>query len=71
MPLPRLYRFPDLRLAGVPYTRQYIGRLERAGKFPQHVDLGDNSIAWVAPEIDGWVEERVRARKLRSATEVA
>ena len=41
----------------VPYTRQSIWRLERAGKFPRRVRLGSRRIAWVASEIEAWIEE--------------
>lgn len=58
----RLYRFRDLRTAGVPFTRKHITTLEKRGEFPQHVDLTEFSVAWVAAEVDEWVEKRIRAR---------
>jgi prophage regulatory protein len=63
MPQPqRVYRFPDLKAAGVPYSRRHVERLMGAGQFPQHFDLGPNSVGWVAAEVDAWIEAKIRAR---------
>jgi prophage regulatory protein len=43
---------------GVPYTRQYLSRLEKRGKFPRRVQLGPNAVAWLEHEIDAWLDER-------------
>jgi predicted DNA-binding transcriptional regulator AlpA len=59
----RLYRFKDLRHAGVPFTRKHITTLEDRGKFPARVKLTEFSVAWVAAEIDHWVEERILAHR--------
>jgi prophage regulatory protein len=59
----RLYRFWDLRAAGVPFTRKHITTLERRGEFPMHFPLTEFSVAWVASEVDAWVEQRIRARR--------
>jgi prophage regulatory protein len=63
----RLYRFRDLKPAGVPYTRKHVIHLEKHGLFPQRVNLTENTVAWVAEEVDAWVEERIRARAPRAA----
>jgi prophage regulatory protein len=63
----RLYTFRDLRFAGVPYTRKHIIDLEKREQFPARVRLGENTVAWVAEEVDAWVEDRIRARAPRSA----
>lgn len=34
-----------------PYSRQHILRLEKAGLFPQRVQLGQNRIGWVWEEL--------------------
>ena len=59
----RVYLFPDLKLAGVPWTRQYVYRLEAKGQFPQRFKLGDRQVAWVADEVDAWLAERMASRK--------
>jgi predicted DNA-binding transcriptional regulator AlpA len=58
----RVYRFRDLKGAGVPFTRKHVNHLEKNGKFPRHFNIGDNSVGWVADEVGGWVEDRVRGR---------
>ena len=30
----------------VPYSDQHILRLEKAGKFPRRIDLGENRVGW-------------------------
>jgi len=47
----RVYRFRDLKGAGVSYTRKHITDLEKRGEFPMHFQLGPNSIGWVAEEV--------------------
>jgi prophage regulatory protein len=59
----RVYRFRELKLHGVPFTRKHITTLEKNSKFPAHFDLGENTVAWVADEVDAWVEARVRGRQ--------
>ena len=34
-----------------PYSRQHVDRLEKAGKFPLRVKLGQNRVGWVYDEI--------------------
>ena len=58
----RLLTFADLKARGIPWTRMHIGRLEAAGKFPQHIDLAENSIAWFEDEIDDFLEAKAAAR---------
>jgi predicted DNA-binding transcriptional regulator AlpA len=59
----RVYRFRDLKGAGVPFSRKHITSLERAGEFPRHFDIGVHSVCWVAEEVDRWVQDRVRRRR--------
>jgi len=58
----RLLTYQDLRERGIPWSRVHVGRLEAAGKFPQHIDLGANSIAWFEDEIDDLLEAKAAAR---------
>ena len=39
-----------------------LWRREKAGKFPQRVKLGPNSVGWVEAEIDAYLEQLVAAR---------
>jgi len=65
----RLLTFADLKARGIPWSRVHVGRLEAAGKFPQHIDLGENSIAWFEDEIDDFLEEKAAAREQRKIAE--
>ena len=42
----------------VPYTPQHILRLEKAGKFPRRMRLGENRIGWLLSDIEIWVHSR-------------
>ena len=44
-----------------------IGRLERAGDFPQRVRLGPSAVGWREDEINDWIE----ALKRRGADDAA
>jgi prophage regulatory protein len=60
----RFIAWPELE-PRVPYTRQHLSRLERAGKFPKRVRVGNNQsgrVAWVASEVDAWFAARVAER---------
>ena len=59
----RLLTFADLKARGIPFSRVHIRRLERAGKFPQHISLGENSIAWFEDEVDDFLETKAQARR--------
>ena len=37
-----------------------IDRMEAAGRFPQSVQLGSNSVEWYESEVDSWIESRPR-----------
>jgi prophage regulatory protein len=56
----RALRYEQLKSEkGISWSRQYIRRLEKAGKFPHHFNIGPQTIAWLESEIDAWIEERV------------
>lgn len=58
----RIYRFRDLKPAGVPWTRKHVTTLEKRGEFPMHFQLGLNTVAWDAAQVDRWVERKIRGR---------
>ena len=47
---------------GVPYSFAHIARLEAAGQFPERVRLGACRVAWVAEEVQAWIDERIATR---------
>jgi len=62
----RLLTFSDLKARGMPWTRMHIGRLEAAGKFPRHIKVGANRIAWFEDEIDHFLEAKAAERNQRN-----
>ena len=61
--------YQALRERGIPWSRVHIARLEAAGKFPLHIDIGENSIAWFEDEIDDFLEAKAAARDQRKPAE--
>jgi len=45
----------------VPYTPQHILRLEKAGKFPRRLKLGQNRVGWRLIDIEAWIAARLPA----------
>jgi prophage regulatory protein len=58
-----LLTFSDLKSKhNIPYTRRHIDRLEADGKFPKRVPVGEQRVAWVASEIEAFVEALIAKR---------
>lgn len=56
-------RFPDLKTKkGIPWSRPHVDRLEKAGKFPKRVQLGENTVAWDEAEIDAMLAAKAAQR---------
>ncbi len=47
---------------GVPYSFAHIARLEAAGEFPKRIQLGACRVAWIAEEVQAWIDERIATR---------
>lgn len=47
----------------VLYSPQHIARLEKAGQFPQRVQLGPNRVGWVEAEVLDWLTQKLAHRK--------
>ena len=59
----KLIPYSDLKeKKGIKYSRVHVSRLEKADKFPKHVNLGPQSIGWLEEEIDAWIEARAAER---------
>jgi prophage regulatory protein len=57
----RILSFEELRTEkGVPYSKAHLWRLERDGKFPKRVPLGESRHGWLDSEIDDWIVARMR-----------
>lgn len=46
----------------VPYSRQHLSRLEKAGQFPKRITLGQCRVGWLLHEVEAWIEERATQR---------
>jgi Predicted transcriptional regulator len=57
----RVIRFKELK-ERVGYSRMHIDRLEKNGKFPRRIRLGENSVAWVESEVDDWISAKMNGR---------
>lgn len=51
-----------------PYSRQHIARLEKAGKWPIRVRLGQNRVGWVYDEIEAKLTELASLRDVHDDT---
>ena len=64
----RYLRYQDLKpLKGITFSRQHIGRLQKALKFPLSVSFGDNTEVFLEHEIDRWVADRIAERDAKAA----
>lgn len=46
----------------IPYSRVHVGRLEERGLFPKRTHLGAGRVAWLASEINTWIDEKIAQR---------
>jgi hypothetical protein len=58
----RMLNLTDLRGRGIPFCRQHIDRLVKAGKFPRPAKIGSNTNAWPEPEIDAYLGDCIAKR---------
>lgn len=65
-PQERFLRLPEvMRIAGI--SRTQIHRLVVAGSFPKPIPLGVRTSAWIASEVDAWVQARISTARGRRA----
>jgi prophage regulatory protein len=57
-----LLDYEDLRVRGIKYTRPHLWRLWTKGQFPKPVKLSSSRNAWLASDIDAWLEAKVAER---------
>jgi prophage regulatory protein len=59
----KLIPYNDLKeKKGIKYSRVHVSRLEKANKFPKHVNLGPQSIGWLESEVDDWIAAKAAER---------
>ncbi len=42
----------------IPYSDMHIWRLEKAGRFPKRIRLGENRVGWSFRELQEWIAAR-------------
>lgn len=47
----------------VPFCAVHIRRLEKAGKFPPRVQIGDHRVGWMLSEITAWIDAKKTERE--------
>jgi prophage regulatory protein len=67
---PRFMRLPEvMAVTGLKHTR--IRELEKKGKFPKRVVIGDRANGWVESEILQWMTDRMAKRETKSESAAA
>jgi len=56
----RMLRFDDLKADGIVNNRVTLGRWIGEQGFPAPIELGPNSVAWMADEVESWLSSRGR-----------
>jgi prophage regulatory protein len=59
-------RYRDLKLKGIPFSRQHIRRLQKDLKFPLSIPFGKNTEVYDDEEIDAWKAARKAERDARA-----
>ena len=59
----KLIDLAGLRAFGITWTAQYLRQLEREGRFPRRVHLGERRVAWVEQEVQEHVAKLMAARR--------
>jgi prophage regulatory protein len=54
---------------GIPYSRMHIRRLELKGRFPKRVRLGECRVAWLAHDVEQWIQARLFLSTLTKAND--
>lgn len=55
--LPRIITKKELQLL-VPYSPRHVLRLEKAGKFPRRLRIGERRVGWWLHEVLAWLQQR-------------
>ncbi len=64
----RILTKPEVK-AKVGYSLVHVGRLERAGLFPQRIQLGPCRVGWLESEVDEWIKQKAAERRPLSKEE--
>jgi predicted DNA-binding transcriptional regulator AlpA len=53
-----LLNFAHLRERGVPFSRPHLRRLEKEGRFPKRLAIGEKRVAWWNSDLTAWLESK-------------
>lgn len=67
----RVLSYADLKSKGIPFSKVWLGKLIKDGKFPRPLRLGENRVAFVESEIDAWLKARAAERDQSHADRAA
>lgn len=65
-----ILHFPALQEL-ITLSRCSVRRLEKIGKFPNHIQLSPNRIGWRADEVTRWIKDRARTQARRGTVDGA
>jgi len=51
----------------IPYSETHYSRLEKQGRVPARISIGDSRVAWSLTECLEWVEQKKAERDLQKA----
>ncbi len=51
-----------LKERGVTFCNYYLLQLEKKGRFPQRIRLGERKVGWLEHEIEAWIAGRAAER---------
>ena len=52
----------DLKRLGIKVSNTSLLRWEALGRFPRRIRMAGCSVAWLASEVDAWLEQRAAER---------
>ena len=52
--------WPELQRL-VPIARTTIWRMERSGKFPRRINIGERRVVWRRSQVEAWLAQRTTA----------
>jgi len=59
---PRILTRHDLKRMGIKVSNTSLLRWEALGRFPRRIRMAGTSVAWLATEIDTWLDQRASER---------
>lgn len=64
----RVIRKPEV-MGRIQLSDATIWRMEKAGRFPQRIQLGGNSVGWFESEVEAWLQEKSCERRGHECSE--